>query len=280
MSTLRASAGPGPLAKILIYLTLGTMTVVALAPASWVMLSSFSSQSDIYAGRVFPQRIDLQGYADLFADANLVPSLLNTLLYSVGGTLGALAVGLLAAYPTARMRFPFRNTITTLLSLTLAIPVIGLIVPEFYLALRLGLYNTRLGLLIFYIALFFPLAFVILRAYLARIPGEIEEAALIDGAGFFSILKDIILPLSRPALVTVAVIVFIGIWNEFLFALVLAPMPANGNIQTALSTFKAQFQFNVTAMLAGATVVMIVPITVFLLLQRYVVAGLTAGFSK
>jgi raffinose/stachyose/melibiose transport system permease protein len=280
MSTLRASAGPGPLAKILIYLTLGTMTVVALAPASWVMLSSFSSQSDIYAGRVFPQRIDLQGYADLFADANLVPSLLNTLLYSVGGTLGALAVGLLAAYPTARMHFPFRNTITTLLSLTLAIPVIGLIVPEFYLALRLGLYNTRLGLLIFYIALFFPLAFVILRAYLARIPGEIEEAALIDGAGFFSILKDIILPLSRPALVTVAVIVFIGIWNEFLFALVLAPMPANGNIQTALSTFKAQFQFNVTAMLAGATVVMIVPITVFLLLQRYVVAGLTAGFSK
>ncbi|MEQ1933220.1 MAG: carbohydrate ABC transporter permease [Fimbriimonadaceae bacterium] len=280
MGTIRASAGPGLLARLVIYGVLIIMTVAALAPASWVMLSSVSSQTDIYAGRVFPQRIDLTGYADLLADANLIPSLLNTLLYAVGGTLGALAVGLLAAYPSARMTFPFRGTMTTLLSLTLAIPIIGLIVPEFYIALQLGLYNTRLGLLIFYVALFFPLAFVILRAYLVRIPAEIEEAALIDGARFFSILFRIILPLARPALVTVAVIVFISIWNEFLFALVLAPMPANGNVQTVLSTFKAQFQFNVTAMLAGTTVVMVVPIVVFLLLQRYVVAGLTAGFSK
>lgn len=280
MSMLRASSGPGPLAQIVIYGVLIVMMIAALAPASWVMLSSVSSQTDIYAGRVFPQAIDWTGYANLFADANLVPALLNTLLYAVGGTLGALTVGLLAAYPSARMTFPLRNTMTNLLSLTLAIPIIGLIVPEFYIALQLGLYNTRLGLLVFYIALFFPLAFVILRAYLVRIPTEIEEAALIDGAGFFTILVRVILPLARPALVTVAVIVFISIWNEFLFALVLAPQPANGNVQTVLSTFKAQFQFNVTAMLAGTTVVMVVPIAVFLLLQRYVVAGLTAGFSK
>lgn len=280
MSTPRTSAGPGPLAQVVIYAILIVMTIAALAPVGWVMLSSVATQGDIYAGRVFPQRIDLSGYNDLFADANLIPSLLNTLLYAVGGTIGALAVGVLAAYPSARMTFPFRGTMTTLLSLTLAIPIIGLIVPEFYIALQLKLYNTRLGLLIFYVALFFPLAFVILRAYLVRIPAEIEEAALIDGAGFFTILLRIILPLSRPAMVTVAVIIFISIWNEFLFALVLAPMPANGNVQTVLATFKGQFQFNVTAMLAGTTVVMIVPIVVFLLLQRYVVAGLTAGFSK
>jgi raffinose/stachyose/melibiose transport system permease protein len=280
MAATRASARPGPLAQIVIYVVLIVMTIAALAPASWVMLSSLGQQADVYAGRLVPRSIDVKGYVDLFADANLVPSMLNTLLYAVGGTLGALAVGLLAAYPSARMTFPFRNVMTTLLSLTLAIPIIGLIVPEFFVALQLGLYNTRLGLLIFYIALFFPLAFVILRAYLVRIPAEIEEAALIDGAGFFNILFRIILPLSRPALVTVAVIVFISIWNEFLFALVLAPTPANGNIQTVLSNFKAQFQFNVTAMLAGTTVVMVVPIVVFLLLQRYVVAGLTAGFSK
>lgn len=280
MNTIRTSAGPGPLARLVIYAVLIVMTIAALAPASWVVLSSVSTQTDIYAGRVFPQTIDWSGYRDLFADANLIPSLLNTLLYAVGGTLGALAVGLLAAYPSARMTFPLRGAMTNLLSLTLAIPIIGLIVPEFYISLQLGLYNTRFGLLIFYIALFFPLAFMILRAYLVRIPAEIEEAALIDGAGFFTILFRIILPLSRPALVTVAVIVFISIWNEFLFALVLAPQPANGNVQTVLSTFKAQFQFNVTAMLAGTTVVMMVPIAVFLLLQRYVVAGLTAGFSK
>ncbi|MBZ7924378.1 carbohydrate ABC transporter permease [Ensifer adhaerens] len=270
----------GRIGRIFIYSVLSIMTVLALAPGVWVIVSSFSTPPEIYSGQVIPRSINFDGYRDLLSDANLVNALVNTLLYSVVGTLGALFVGLLAAYPTARMEFPGREAIVTLFGLTLSIPIVGLIVPEYYLMLKVGLYNSRVGLALFYVALFFPLAFLILRAYLVRLPTEVEEAARVDGANYFQLLYHIILPLSRPALVTVAVVVFINIWNEFLFALVLAPSPENSNVQVVLSTFKAQFQFNVTAMLAGTTIVMLVPIIVFLFLQRYVVAGLTAGFSK
>jgi raffinose/stachyose/melibiose transport system permease protein len=262
------------------YLLLALLAAAALGPTLWVVLSSFSTAPQIYGGQVVPDSFSLDGYRELFAGGDLTRSTLNTLIYALGGTLGALVVGLLAAYPTARMRFPFRGALTLLFSVSLAIPVIGLLVPEYYLMYKAGLYDTRLGLVLFYTALFFPLAFVILRAYLVRIPLETEEAAIVEGAGYFTILTRIILPLSRPALATVAVVVFINVWNDFLFALVLAPSPSNQNVQVALSTFKAQFQFDVTAMLAGATVVMVVPIAAFLLLQRHVVAGLTAGSSR
>jgi raffinose/stachyose/melibiose transport system permease protein len=266
--------------RVFTYVVLAVLVLAALGPTMWVVLSSFSTAPQIYAGKVIPETFSLAGYHDLFHDGNVIRSIVNTLIYAIGGTLGALIVGLLAAYPAARMRFPFRNSLTILFSLALAIPIIGLLVPEYYTMLKLGLYDTRLGLVLFYTALFFPLSFVILRAYLVRIPVETEEAALVEGAGYFTILRRIVVPLARPALATVATVVFIGIWNEFLFALVLAPSPANENVQVALSTFKAQFQFNITAMLAGATVVLAVPIAAFLLLQRQVVSGLTAGLSK
>ena len=135
--------------------------------------------------------------------------------------------------------------------------------------------------MIFYSALFFPLSFVILRAFLVSLPPELEEAAIVDGAGYFTIVASNRRAArrgrrSRP----VAVIVFVGIWNEFFFANLLTSSSENQNAQLALASFRSQFSFNVSAMLAGATIVMIVPIMLFLLLQRQVIAGLTAGTTK
>jgi raffinose/stachyose/melibiose transport system permease protein len=133
---------------------------------------------------------------------------------------------------------------------------------------------------IFYSALFFPLSFVMLRAFLISLPPELEEAAVVDGAGYFTIVGRIVTPLARPALATVAVVVFVGIWGEFYFANLLTATSEIQNAQVALSGFKAQFQNNVGGTLAGTTLVTIVPIIAFLLLQRQVIAGLTAGTSK
>jgi raffinose/stachyose/melibiose transport system permease protein len=263
------------------YVLLVLLTIVALGPTAWVMVASLETKTQINSGdSLIPDPLTLQGYKDVFTQIQLQDYVFNTLLYASLATLGSLFVGLLSAYPSVRMRFPLRLSMTSLFSLALAIPIVGLLVPEYYVLLKLGLYDTRLGLVLFYIALFFPLAFVILRAYLLRIPVETEEAALVDGAGYLTLLRRIVLPLARPALATVAVVVFISVWNEFLFALVLAPSPSNTNVQVALSTFKSAFQFNTTGMLAGTTLVMLVPILAFLLLQRHVVHGLTAGASK
>ena len=127
----------------------------------------------------------------------------RTALYAVGGSLGALVTALLAAYPMARYDFPGRGVLVASFSLALAIPVLGLSTPEFFITRELGLFDSKLGFVIFYSGLFFPLSFVILRAFLVSLPPELEEAAIVDGAGYFTIIRRIVVPLARPALATV-----------------------------------------------------------------------------
>jgi raffinose/stachyose/melibiose transport system permease protein len=263
------------------YGVLGILTACALLPTLWVMVSSLKQGDQIFSGSaLIPRPFTLKGYADAFGQAHLARYLINTAVYAVGGSLGALVTGLLAAYPMARYRFPGRNALIASFSLALAIPVVGLATPEFFVVRKLGLFDTQIGFVVFYSALFFPLAFVILRAFLVSLPPELEEAAVVDGAGYFTIIRRIVVPLARPALATAGVIVFVSIWNEFYFANLLSASSDTQNAQVALASFRSQFNFNVTAMLAGTTVIMLVPIGMFLLLQRQVIAGLTAGTGK
>jgi raffinose/stachyose/melibiose transport system permease protein len=269
------------LAPVGYYAFLGLVTIAALVPTLWVMLSSFKTGAQIYSSASpIPHPPTVQGYVDAFTQIHLHRYLFNSFLYACGGTLGAVAAALLAAYPSARFRFPFRRSLTALFTLALAIPVVGLATPEFFIVREVGLFDSRIGLILFYSALFFPLSFVILRAFLVSIPVEVEEAAIVEGAGYFTLIWRIIIPLARPGLATVAVIAFIGIWNEFFFANLLTVSVDNQNVQQALASFRSQFGFNVTGMLAGTTLTMLVPIVAFLVLQRQVIAGLTAGTSK
>jgi len=260
------------------------LTVVGIAclgPVAWVLLSSFKTQPQVFGrGNLIPSPFSLEGYEALFTQIDVVGYLLNTLLYAAGGTVGALGAGLLAAYPSARMRFPLRRGLTVMFSLGLAIPIAGLIVPEFVIVRELGLFNSRPGLVVFYSAMWFPLAFVILRAYLAGLPPSIEEAAALDGATYFQLLGRVVLPLARPGLATAGVLVFINVWNDFLFNLLLAPSTEYQNVQVGLALFRGQFKTDIAAILAGTTVMMIIPVVTFVLLQRHVIAGLTAGASR
>jgi raffinose/stachyose/melibiose transport system permease protein len=163
----------GRVILLLVYVVLIALAVVALGPTVWVVLASFSTMDQIYSGTVIPRELSLDGYETLFANANLVTAFGNTLLYATMGTFGALASGFLAAYPTVRMSFPGRTGVVYLFSAALAVPILALLVPEYFVLSRLGLYDSKLGMIIFYSALFFPLAFVILRAYLSRMPVEI-----------------------------------------------------------------------------------------------------------
>ncbi len=262
----------------------GFLTVVGVAclvPVGWVVVSSFKTQAQIFSrGHLLPNPFTLEGYVALFSEIEIAGYLGNTLLYAVAGTAGALVTGLLAAYPTARMRFPFRHSLTVMFTIALAIPVVGLIVPVFVIMRDLGLFDSRLGLIVFYSAMWFPLSFVIQRVYLSGLPPSLEEAATLDGASYGQLLRLVILPLSRPGLATAGVLVFINIWNDFLFNLLLAPSSEHQGVQVGLSLFKNQFNTDITAILAGTTVVMAIPVLTFVILQRQVITGLTAGAAR
>jgi raffinose/stachyose/melibiose transport system permease protein len=263
------------------YTILGGAAILGLVPTLWVMVSSFKTTGQILSGDgLLPHPVSFQGYVDVFKEVHLHEYVLNSLMYAVGATVGSLFVGLLAAYPIARFEFRGRNVLGAAFSLCLAIPVVGMATPEFFVIKELGLIDSRLGIIVFYSALNFPLAFVILRAYLVSLPAEVEEAALLDGAGYFTIVRRIVLPLARPALATVAIVVFVATWNEFFFVNMLVQSDGFRSVQQVLSEFRGRYDFNAAGALAGATIVMLVPIAVFLALQRQVIAGLTAGASK
>lgn len=274
--------GRRPLASaVTIYVTLVVAALVALGPTTWVIVSSFKTTPQIFSGAgLIPSPFTIQGYIDAFTQVRLLDYLLNTLIYAIGGTIGALVVATLTAYPLARYQFPGRNLLVAAISLALALPVVGLAVPDFFVMRALGLFDSKPGMVIFFAAQLFPLCFVILRSFLLSLPTDLEEAALIDGAGYFRIVFQIVAPLCRPALATAAVVAFVIVWNDFFFANLLTSSQENQNVQLALAGLKSQFKFNVSAVLAGATIVMLVPIGVFLLLQRQVIAGLTAGSTK
>lgn len=267
--------------KALLYTFLAAASALSLGPTLWVMLSSFKTGKQIYSGDGFwPSPFTLQGYLDAFTQIHLHEYVANSLVYATLGTLGALGAAFLAAYPLARYSFVGKDLCVATFSIALAIPLVALATPVFFTVRELALFDSKVGLSVFYAALEFPFTFIVLRSFLLSLPPELEEAAIMDGAGYFTILRRIVLPLSRPAIATVSVVAFVKIWNEFFFANLLTVSQENHNVQLALASFKSQFGFNVTGALAGATIVMLVPIVLFLVLQRQVIAGLTAGAVK
>lgn len=280
-SSARRHTRPRSLALVVIYGFLAVVASLSLMPTVWVMLSSLKTGPQVYSGTGFlPSPATFQGYIDAFTEINLHTYVLNTLLYATGGTIGAVAVAFLAAYPLARYAFLGKNFLVAMFSMALAIPLVGLATPVFFVVRELDMFDSRIGLMIFYAALEFPFSFIVMRSFLLSLPAGIEEAARIDGAGYFTTLRLIILPLSRPAIATVSVVAFVKIWNEFFFANLLTVTQSNHNVQLALAGFKSQFGHNVTGAMAGATIIMLVPIGLFLLLQRQVIAGLTTGAVK
>lgn len=266
---------------IMDYAILLLFAVILLTPTLWLVLASFKTNQEILIEpSFFPGSLNFQGWRDVFTKTNLVGVFLNSFIISVSSTLSVLVVASMAAYPLARFEFRGKRFLTVFFSLGIIVPVTALIVPELYLMYTLNLHDTKIGLILLYTALFFPISFLILRAFFLSIPQSLEEAAIIDGASYWTLLARIVLPLSGPGLSTVAVLVFIWTWNEFLYSLLMMASEENRTVQVAIKFFTAQFDFNLPGMFAAVTLVMLVPIVVFLLLQERVVSGLTAGATK
>ena len=223
----------------------------------------------------------MQGYIDAFTQIHLHDYILNSLIYAVGGTVRrADRTAFLAAYPLARFHFLGQGLLYATFALALAIPACRAGHSGVLHRPRTRPVRLQVGLVVLYAALQFPFTFVVLRSFLQTFPPRLEEAAIVDGAGYFTTFATRDPSSLRPAIATVSVVAFVQIWNEFFFANLLTVSTENQNVQLALAAFKSQFGFNITGALAGATIIMLVPIALFLILQRQVIAGLTSGAVK
>jgi multiple sugar transport system permease protein len=270
------------LLKALRYGLIGVLVIVAGFPIYWMAVTALSVNSELYgSGQVpWPQLQNLPSLIGELGDLPIGRWLFNTLVIAAGGTVLSLTLGALAGYALSRFRFHGRGLVGFLLFMTQVVPEALVLVPLYAMFITMGLLNNLLGLVLANVGFSLPVACFILKSAMDSVPYEIEESAVIDGCPRFSILTMIILPLIMPSIAAAAVIAFFAGWNEFLFASTFLMNRDLWPASVGLASFIGQYETPMSAVMGTALLFSLPAIVFFLLIQRKIVAGLTAGAVK
>ena len=258
------------------------LLVLAIAfPFYWAVVASLTPEASLFARpSLVPHVLTLEHYRALFTERDFWVPIRNSLIVAGATTALCISVGSLCAYALARLRFRGRGLLLGFILSVTMFPQIS-IVPPLYLLLRaLHLINTYPGLIFPYLTFAMPLTVWLLVGFFRQMPADLEEAALVDGAGRMQTFWKILLPLAAPGLATTAILTFVYSWNEFLFALSFTLGPERQTVPVAIALFRGQYQVPWGQILAAAVVATAPVAALVLLFQRRIVSGLTAGAVK
>jgi len=255
----------------------------ALGPMLWAISTSLKNEVNAVSAipSLIPSPATLSNYLSVFSHKTFVIELLNSILYAAGAVGIALAAGIPAGYAASRYTFPAKRAVMLLILATSMIPGVALLVPTFYLLDHFGLLSNRFAILIILASRIAPQTVWFIQNFIDAVPTEIDEAAHMDGASRWQILTRIVLPLIRPGIAAVAVIGAITTWNDYITVAVFAPDTAKRTLQVALvnQVFDA-VGISWSFTMAFALVASLPVIVMFLLVQKWFIAGLTAGAVK
>lgn len=250
-------------------------------PFYWMVAASLTPEADLFgAPGLWPRAAVLEHYRALFLDGGFWVPIRNSLVVALNTTALCLILGAPCAYALARLRFRFRGAVLALILAVSMFPQIAIVPPLFLALRRLGLIDTYPGLVLPYLTFAMPLCVWLLHGYFRGLPPELEEAALIDGAGRIRALVSIMLPVSLPGLATAAILTLVYCWNEFLFALSFTLGPERQTVPVAMAMMRGQYQISWGQVLAASVVATLPVALLMLLFQRRIVRGLTAGAVK
>jgi len=267
--------------NVIMWIILGFFLFYTIAPLVWLVISSLKTNGELMgAPLALPRKLQFQNYINAFEVSGLARLFLNSMIISITATLLNVTVGSMASYAIARYDFKGKELIFTLISAGIMVPVSALMVPVFILIKNLGLYDTKLALILTYSAMGLPLSIFIIRGFMNTIPKELEEAGVIDGCNFYQKFYKIILPLSRAGIVTAITFQFLYCWNEFIYAMLLTSSQTNRTVQVGIRFFSNQFTTDYTSMFAAITISIIPAIAGYVLFQRQIISGLTSGAIK
>jgi raffinose/stachyose/melibiose transport system permease protein len=250
---------------------------VVLIPVAYTIIQTFKTQADALASNPWTLSNPTLSNYQMVIGTQLLRYLFNSVVTSVGAVLLSLLLGSLAAYALARLPHRINGLLYLLFVSGLAVPIYAAIIPIYRLSVSLNLYDTLPGVLLPFAGTGLPITVFILTAFMRGIPEELEQAMQIDGAGVFRRYLQLALPLSRPALATVAVYTFIANWNNFVLPLVLTQSDDTRTLPLATWNYQGQYGMNVPAVLT-VVVLSTIPLLIFYILQRRnFIQGLTAG---
>ena len=258
---------------------LGLGALITSFPFIWMVTTSLKplSESRAYPPTIVPTTISFDSYVRLFTELDFARYLLNTVIVVAIGFGGMLLVAM-AGYGFAKFRFPGRNAMFLLVLATMMIPVQVTMIPTYLILNSVGLTNTLLGVALPTLVGGFGL--FLTRQFMTTIPDEMLEAARLDGAGEWRILRSIVLPMSQPILAVLSVLTFITGWNSFLWPLVIATDSDNYTLSVGLSLLNKQLTVSPPLQMAGASLMVIPILVVFVILQRHIVQGFALSGLK
>jgi multiple sugar transport system permease protein len=256
--------------------------VVMVAPFAYMLSTSFKAHAYVLEvpPRFIPKDPTLANYRSAWVSNNFDRYFLNSVFVAGVTTLASVFLSSMMAYAFARFRFPGRRPLFGLLLVGLMVPTMMLIIPQFLLARTAGLLDSYSGLIVFYVGGTLALNTFLLRGFFEVVPVELEEAMLVDGANAWTRYWKLIMPLSRPALATVAVFSFLASWDEFVWALTIINDPSKRTLPIAIALFQGEHQTSWGLVFAASAIAVAPVIALFLAAQRQFISGLATGGVK
>jgi multiple sugar transport system permease protein len=261
-----------------LYVAGALLSLMAIAPLFWMLSMSFKGSDETFDTNLIPRAATFANFIYVFTQVDFLRYLWNTFFVSSMVTIVALFFHSMAGYALARLRFPGRDAIFLAMFATFLISLPVIIVPLFILSRTLGLLDSYAGLII--PSIFNAFGIFLLRQFYLTVPRELEEAALIDGAGYFRIYRSIMLPLGRPILSALAILFFLANWNSFLWPLTITSNQDLWLVQVAIVNFRQQYNGSWNYIMAASTVVALPTIVMFVVFQRQIIESIKTSGIK
>jgi trehalose/maltose transport system permease protein len=270
--------------KLPFWLLIAAIFVYAIFPFYWAIRSAFTPESELFRTPVdyFPKHPTLANFRGALSESTFQHALINSTIVAGSVTLISLAIGSLAAYALGRFRFRGRSAVLYLMLSMTIFPQIAILGALYTMITRFHLYDSLGALILSYMIFTLPFTVWVLTSFMRGLPGDLEEAAYVDGATPLQVFYKVLLPLIAPGLVTTGLLAFIAAWNEYLYALSFIQTPQKYTVTLAITTFQGKSGFQQPwGEIMAATVIVTLPLIVAtLVLQRRILAGLTAGAVK
>jgi multiple sugar transport system permease protein len=256
--------------------------IIMMVPFLWMVSTSLKEYAYVieFPPQLIPKEPTLNNFVEAWTTGQFQLYLTNSLIVAVSSVVLAVIISAMMAYAFARFKFPGKEILFFSILLLLMVPNIIGIIPQFLLAIALGLRNSLLGLVLFYVATSLPLNTFLLRGFFETLPREMEEAMLMDGANYFTIFTRMVLPLSTPALATVSIFSLLGFWDEYILALTFIDDQTKRTLPIAIASFHGQHGTDWGLVFAASLIAMIPIVALYVALQRYFTGGLTTGAFK
>ena len=274
--------GVSPVAAILAYLVMGLFTILAIYPIFWLVIQSFKTTSDFLTVSrfAFPTEWHFGNYPFVWRVGRFGMLLGNSLFYTVITTASVVLLSLMTGFAFSKLRFRVTPILHGLFIVGILLTLQSILVPLFLMSAAVGLYNTRLGVLIPYIGLGLPMGVYLCTEFIKGIPNELVESARIDGAGYLRIFFAIVFPMCIPVMATLGIISFMGTWNEFILVQVLTASTSIRTLPVGIASFAGALAQDFSRQFTGL-VIGLIPILIFYaIFGRQITRGVAAGAVK